>query len=948
MGLPCGTCSRARERPIAAQLRRKGAPQPAPLRGPEALFGFHHLDPSSLQARRVASANRLYEFALAVLIFCYHTECIVSIENPERSWLWAILTQLAMQTEDPAFIAWFGRLEPVAFSSCMHGGTRQKQTRWLSTPGIYTALSAPCDGGHPHAAYQLTFIGGAWKFDTASEAAYPKLLSQRCAAAAAKALIDRGYQLHQTLTLHQLAHNQLETQGRRHPVLIREFKSILIQPDDQAIPPNGKLLPPHRRGEKGEDEETSDRKDIKPGQVAIGILRSPAEFIEGCREIKHPMDARRILEPTEKALDSMVSNSRELSTLELKKNILKATMWAKQLEREEAELHKLLDTEVAHVVREKRLLLWKKLLDLTGFDDPSVFDLMTKGVPLVGACEKPACFAPKLVPARCTEDELRSSAIWRRKALLARPKPNEEREHRVHLEQTTDDEVDRGFVIGPFYSEAEVTAKLGHDRWTLVRRFVLVQGKEKKLRPIDDCLEAQLNSAYTSTIRLELQDSDYLANMALRVAEKMREAGPRAKERPWGGKCLDLSKAYKQMPILPSHRDLAVIFFKDSKGRTRFYIPRALIFGATAAVYGFNRVSRSLWWIINKFLGIPTAVYFDDFPLMVPQDLWEVADHAVSSLLHLLGWDHAATGEGSKGKPFSPVFDVLGMSLDLSQLAEGLVRLANKEGRAERLAEKIESLAKGGGGSRHDRQELHGLLNFACGFFAGRSLRMACHLLFQLSEEARPESTFHPATWARRTLSLLSQTRPKEISLGEEKTPFLIFTDGAWEAGRAGIGAYTLDLLTGKGLMWEGTVPDPIVRRWVAEVGEHIICQIELYAMVCIRRMLAPVLRCRRSIFFVDNDSARFSIIKGRSGSESMCLLAHAFHELDELQPTYWWIARVPSYSNPSDAPSRGRGSEEAKTLHATLVGDFDHDPRLSEVILNPGWQELMWSGGGG
>ena len=531
---------------------------------------------------------------------------------------------------------------------------------------------------------------------------------------------------------------------------------------------------------------------------------------------------------------------------------------------------------------------------------------------------------------------------------MARQKSSEEVEHRKHLEQTTDEEVERGFVVGPFYSEAEVSAELGHDQWTLVRRSVLVQGKEKKLRPIDDCLEAQLNSAYTSTIRLELQDSDYLANMALRVAERVREAGQEARDRPWGGKCLDLSKAYKQMPILPSHRDLAVIFFHDSAGRTRFYIPRALIFGATAAVYGFNRVSRSLWWIINKFLGIPAAVYFDDFPLLVRQNLWEVADRAVSSLLNLLGWDHAATGEGSKGKPFATTFNVLGMSLDLSRLAEGVIILANKEGRAERLSEKVESFARGGGGSRHDRQELHGLLNFACGFFAGRSLRMACHLLFQLSYDAEPGSVFHPTTWARRTLSLLASARPKEIHLGEKKAPFLIFTDGAWEAGRAGIGAYTLDVLTGQGLMWEGTVPDSIVKRWVSEVGEHIICQIELYAMVCIRRMLAPELRGRRSIFFVDNDSARFSIIKGRSGSESMCLLAHAFHELDAIHPTYWWIARVPSYSNPSDAPSRGRGAEEAEALNATLVGDFSHDPRLAEVILNPRWQELMWSGGGG
>ena len=138
-------------------------------------------------------------------------------------------------------------------------------------------------------------------------------------------------------------------------------------------------------------------------------------------------------------------------------------------------------------------------------------------------------------------------------------------------------------------------------------------------------------------------------------------------------------------------------------------------------------------------------------------------------------------------------------------------------------------------------------------------------------------------------------------------------------------------------------VSSPIVAKWCQEVGDHIICQIELYAMVCIRKMLAARLVGRRSVFFVDNDSARYSVIKGRSGSESMCLLAHAFHELDDHAPTYWWIARAPSFSNPSDAPSRGRGSEEALALQATFRGPFDHDRCLEEIILNPRWQELMW-----
>ena len=141
-----------------------------------------------------------------------------------------------------------------------------------------------------------------------------------------------------------------------------------------------------------------------------------------------------------------------------------------------------------------------------------------------------------------------------------------------------------------------------------MRRFVIEQGS--KLRRIDDGLEAQLNSTYTSTIRLDLQDADYVVALTLELGK--------SHELDWWGKTLDLSKAYKQLPVLPEHRDLAVVFFKDSTGNSRYYIPNAL-FGSTAAVYAFNRVSGSLWFLINKFLKVPSAVYFDNYPMFSPK-----------------------------------------------------------------------------------------------------------------------------------------------------------------------------------------------------------------------------------------------------------------------------------------------------------------------------------------
>ena len=72
-----------------------------------------------------------------------------------------------------------------------------------------------------------------------------------------------------------------------------------------------------------------------------------------------------------------------------------------------------------------------------------------------------------------------------------------------------------------------------------------VQGAELKLKPIDDCLEAQLNHAYTVTSYLKLQDIDYIAGLALRISESLAGASEGRAVEGWMGKCLDLSKAYK-------------------------------------------------------------------------------------------------------------------------------------------------------------------------------------------------------------------------------------------------------------------------------------------------------------------------------------------------------------------------------------------------------------------
>ena len=88
---------------------------------------------------------------------------------------------------------------------------------------------------------------------------------------------------------------------------------------------------------------------------------------------------------------------------------------------------------------------------------------------------------------------------------------------------------------------------------------------------------------------------------------------------------------------MPAHRDLCVIFTRDRNNKTQHYIGNALVFGATSAVFSFNRVARSLWFLISKLMQVPCCHFFDDYPMFCLESEGEEVDRVVSEVLGLLG-----------------------------------------------------------------------------------------------------------------------------------------------------------------------------------------------------------------------------------------------------------------------------------------------------------------------
>ena len=203
--------------------------------------------------------------------------------------------------------------------------------------------------------------------------------------------------------------------------------------------------------------------------------------------------------------------------------------------------------------------------------------------------------------------------------------------------ETQDHQVKRGFLQGP-YTEDDMTVLLGSENWTLNPRFVLFQGANNKVRVIDDAKQRSVNAAYSSTVKLQLQDVDYAAAMIIQIMRELAIFGGDVSG--WYGKTFDLSKAYKQLAVLPEHQAHAVVGFPVD-GVWRFYKSTALPLGCTGSVYGFVRVSQALWFLTSMLLHCITSHFFDDFPTLEKTDGCRVLTLAFSAILDLLGWDHA-------------------------------------------------------------------------------------------------------------------------------------------------------------------------------------------------------------------------------------------------------------------------------------------------------------------
>ena len=92
------------------------------------------------------------------------------------------------------------------------------------------------------------------------------------------------------------------------------------------------------------------------------------------------------------------------------------------------------------------------------------------------------------------------------------------------------------------------------------------------------------------------------------------------------GRVADLKSAYKQIAVKPSSKMYSVVaVFDPEVGEVKLFRALSLMFGETAAVYAFLRISRALATIMARLFNLMVVEFFDDFSQIEQDELSESA-----------------------------------------------------------------------------------------------------------------------------------------------------------------------------------------------------------------------------------------------------------------------------------------------------------------------------------
>ena len=632
--------------------------------------------------------------------------------------------------------------------------------------------------------------------------------------------------------------------------------------------------------------------------LTFGVYHTECEFVRAAVKAGHP---RSLVDALPEHLDSCVdllAKAPPHAVIQRRKQWLdKWTARAAQIGLSPDPSWGLEDAHMHKVLQSKRLQLLDEIIATEGYDDVNLARDIREGFDLVGTSPVSNVLPGKVTPASLHPDDVCNAASRANEALQASLGSSGDHATDVELWRKTMQEVDRGWLLGPYSWDA---LPAGH---VVSHRFPLWQ--HDKLRPIDDYSRSGVNACVTTLEQPTVDTADVAAAMFAKLCERLGNA----KRPSWvKGRSFDLTAAYRQLCVSVGSRKFAVVAVYDPhSGLSRLFTQVCLPFGSRASVNGFIRCSRCIQWLATRCLLVPTTSYYDDFIVASPDCLSENTGTTMELLFRLLGWLFDTTGP--KADVFSRSVMALGLHFDLSGSGDGVITVDNTSKRKSDIQTLVSRVLEDGCLSYKGGMELRGKLSFANSQIMGKAGHYA---LKHVSAHVHaypfvPKLCDATADALRFLLTRILEGQPRRIcrSLG---LPWFIFTDASFEPDFTGGLGGVLIAPSGSVCSWFSLLLESNdVRPLLPLTAETGIGELETAAVVLAVQLWQEHLESAECIAYLDNEGARLSLIRGTSASWAITRIAHVFATTCDALTALPWLARVPSCSNLADHPSRGK-----------------------------------------
>ena len=591
-------------------------------------------------------------------------------------------------------------------------------------------------------------------------------------------------------------------------------------------------------------------------------------------------------------------------------------------------LRRRMPETVKRVARAKDPAMIAALVILMRWPDRELAAEYVMGHNTIGHITTSGVFRPvkgeEITTAALAEGFLGQPAVEFVTALMNRPP----RKDAADIERLMEAETAKGYQGGPM-TRAQMDAKYGVGGWRPMPLFINEEAGGKQ-RLIANAKGGGHNEWTSEEETLFVMAVGFAAEAVYTIISEYSDVflPPEAKTWPmervlgelpeWlqcGLGCDDMTDAFRQSPVAPNHQGSNVVgYYSPTKKAWRFSEVFGLVYGMRSSVLHFNRFPVLNAAVARRVGAAITGPYVDDFNTVDFMAAGGSAQTFNGDILARLG---GSLGP-DKNKPIRVQQVTLGVHVRMDEmLTGGIVEFEPRTATVHKVVDAADLILDRGACTPGEAAKLRGSATWAAGNTFGRAGRLGLRPLKdrQYQGPNEPNEVNEDLRVGLRFLKEVlpkMQPRPTRI-MGTSPPPVVVYSDASWPQ------FMDLEEAVKKGepprLGWVVFVPGEKPRGYTMVLGKEFMDALlprktQIFAAEAIAVLTALVLlpghfAQRELLWFIDNESAVSSLIRGGSKAQDVGHLAAATHLALIEERCMAWFEWIDSDSNPADGLSR-------------------------------------------